>query len=82
MRISGTDYNLYLNNEFIIESIEDLERYIRLEVKFFIGKDDILKKLKNTNIYLEDFEEIIREINVKNKSKVNLFLISREDDMG
>ena len=82
MRISGTDYNLYLNNEFIIESIEDLERYIRLEVKFFIGKDDILKKLKNTNISLEDFEEIIREINVKNKSKVNLFLISREDDMG
>ena len=63
MKIQGIEYNLYVN----------------LELKDFIGKDEIIEKI-DKNISLEELENVIDELNSKNKNKVSYFLISKEDD--
>lgn len=73
------NYNLYLNEgaeQFKIESLEEFERYVKLELKDFAGKEDL--NLKPTSI--EELEEVIKNINENNKNKVSFFLISKEDD--
>lgn len=73
------NYNLYLNEgaeQFKIESLKEFERYVKLELKDFAGKEDL--NLKPTSI--EELEEVIKNINENNKNKVSFFLISKEDD--
>lgn len=73
------NYNLYLNEgaeQFKIESLEEFERHVKLELKDFAGKEDL--NLKPASI--EEFEEVIKNINENNKNKVSFFLIPKEDD--
>ena len=72
-------YNLYLNyvaEQFKIESLEEFERHVKLELKDFQGKEEL--NLKPTSI--EELEEVIEKINKNNKNGINFFLISKEDD--
>lgn len=72
-------YNLYLNDgaeQFKIESLEEFERHVNLELKEFKGKEEL--NLKPTSV--EELEEVIEIINENNKNKVSFFLISKEDD--
>lgn len=73
------NYNLYLNEgaeQFKIESFEEFERHVKLELKDFAGKEDL--NLKPASV--EEFEEVIKNINENNKNKVSFFLIPKEDD--
>ena len=73
------NYNLYLNegaDQFEIESLEEFERHVKLELKDFAGKEDL--NLKPASI--EEFEEVIKNINEKNKNGISFLLISKEDD--
>ena len=73
------NYNLYLNEgaeQFKIESLEEFERHVKLELKDFAGKEDL--NLKPASV--EEFEEVIKNINENNKNRVSFFLISKEDD--
>jgi hypothetical protein len=72
------DYNLYLNNgdQFKIESLEEFERHVNLELKEFDGKEDLNLKPETA----EELEETIRTINENNKNGIDFFLISKEDD--
>lgn len=72
------NYNLYLNDgdQFKIESLEEFERHVKLELKDFAGKEDL--NLKPASI--EEFEEVIKNINEKNKNGISFLLISKEDD--
>lgn len=73
------NYNLYLNEgaeQFKIESLEEFERHVKLELKDFAGKEDL--NLKPVSV--EEFEEVIKNINENNKNRVSFFLISKEDD--
>ena len=74
------NYNLYLNDgddQFEIENIEEFEKYVKLEMKFFSGKDELNLNPET----IEELEEVIEIINKKNKNKkVSFFLISKEDD--
>lgn len=73
------NYNLYLNEgaeQFKIESLEEFERHVKLELKDFLGKEEL--NLKPTSV--EELEEVIEIINENNKNKVSFFLISKEDD--
>lgn len=80
IEFNGKEYRLYKNNEFLLRSIEELERDVQLEMKYFNEKEVILKRLKNTNITLQELENVIEEINDNNKNKINYFLISKEED--
>ena len=72
------DYNLYLNNgdQFKIESLDEFERHVELELKYFNGKEDL--NLRPATV--EEMEEVIEIINNNNKDAVSFFLISKEDD--
>ena len=72
------NYNLYLNDgdQFKIESLKEFERHVKLELKDFAGKEDL--NLKPASI--EEFEEVIKNINEKNKNGISFLLISKEDD--
>ncbi|MBF1335755.1 MAG: hypothetical protein HXM48_00005 [Leptotrichia sp.] len=73
------DYNLYLNDgaeQFKIESLEEFERHVNLELKEFKGKEDLNLKPATA----EELEETIRTINENNKNGIDFFLISKEDD--
>ena len=73
------NYNLYLNegaDQFEIESLEEFERYVKLELKDFAGKEGL--NLKPASI--KEFEEVIKNINENNKNRVSFFFISKEDD--
>lgn len=73
------DYNLYLNDgaeQFKIESLEEFERHVNLELKEFKGKEDLNLK----PVTAEELEETIRTINENNKNGIDFFLISKEDD--
>lgn len=73
------DYNLYLNDgaeQFKIESLEEFERHVNLELKEFKGKEDLNLK----PVTAEELEEAIRTINENNKNGIDFFLISKEDD--
>ena len=73
------DYNLYLNDgaeQFKIESLEEFERHVNLELKEFKGKEDLNLKPATA----EELEETIRTINGNNKNGIIFFLISKEDD--
>ena len=72
------NYKLYLNDgdQFKIESLEEFERHVKLELKDFAGKEDL--NLKPASI--EEFEEVIKNINEKNKNGISFLLISKEDD--
>lgn len=73
------DYNLYLNDgaeQFKIESLEEFERHVNLELKDFNGKEEL--NLEPTSV--EDLEEVIEKINKNNKNGIDFFLISKEDD--
>ena len=80
IEFDGKEYRLYKNNEYLLRSIEELERDVQLEMKYFNEKEVILKRLKNTNITLQELENVIEEINDNNKNKINYFLISKEED--
>jgi hypothetical protein len=80
IEFDGKEYRLYKNNEFLLRSIEELERDVQLEMKYFNEKEVILERLKNTNITLQELENVIEEINDNNKNKINYFLISKEED--
>ena len=72
-------YNLYLNNgadSFIIKDMKEFEKYVREELKDFIGKEKL--NLKPNSI--EELEKTIEVINEKNKNQISFFLISKEDD--
>ena len=72
-------YNLYLNDgaeQFKIESLEEFERHVNLELKEFKGKEDLNLKPATA----EKLEETIRTINENNKNGIDFFLISKEDD--
>lgn len=72
------NYNLYLNDtdQFEIESLEELERYVNLEMKDFAGKDKInLQPAKP-----EELENLIKTINDNNRNGISFLLISKEDD--
>lgn len=73
------DYNLYLNNgdQFKIESLEEFERHVKLELKDFKGKEELNLKPKS----VEELEEVIEKINKNNKNGIDFFLISKEDDV-
>lgn len=73
------DYNLYLNDgaeQFKIESLEEFERHVNLELKEFKGKEDLNLKPATA----EELEETIRTINENNKNGIDFFLINKEDD--
>ena len=73
------NYNLYLNegaDQFKIESLEEFERHVKLELKDFTGKENL--NLKPVSV--EEFEEVLKNINENNKNRVSFFLISKEDD--
>ena len=73
------DYNLYLNDgaeQFKIESLEEFERHVNLELKEFNGKEEL--NLEPTSV--EELEEVIEKINKNNKNGIDFFLISKEDD--
>ena len=72
------NYNLYLNDgdQFEIENIEEFERYVELELKYFDGKDEL--NLQPDTV--ENLENVIEIINKKNKNGISFFLISKEDD--
>ena len=72
------NYNLYLNDgdQFEIENIEEFERYVELELKYFDGKDEL--NLQPDTV--ENLENVIEIINNKNKNGISFFLISKEDD--
>lgn len=72
------DYNLYLNNgdQFKIESLEEFERHVKLELKYFKGKEDL--NLRPATI--EELEKTIEIVNSNNKNGIDFFLISKEDD--
>lgn len=73
------DYNLYLNDgaeQFKIESLEEFERHVNLELKEFRGKEDLNLKPET----IEELEETIRTINENNKNGIDFFLISKDDD--
>ncbi len=73
------DYNLYLNDgadQFKIESLEEFERHVNLELKDFNGKEDL--DLKQATI--EELEKAIEIINSSNKNGIDFLLISKEDD--
>lgn len=73
------DYNLYLNDgaeQFKIESLEEFERHVNLELKDFNGKEDL--NLKPATI--EELEKTIEIINSNNKNGIDFLLISKEDD--
>lgn len=73
------DYNLYLNDgaeQFKIESLEEFERHVNLELKEFRGKEDLNLKPATA----EELEETIKTINENNKNRIDFFLISKEDD--
>ena len=72
-------YNLYLNDgaeQFKIESLEEFERHVNLELKEFNGKEDLNLKPET----IEELEETIRTINENNKNGIDFFLISKDDD--
>lgn len=74
------DYNLYLNDgaeQFKIESLEEFERHVNLELKEFRGKEDLNLKPEA----IEELEETIRIINENNKNGIDFFLISKDDDI-
>ena len=72
------NYNLYLNDgdQFKIENIKEFEKYVKLELKDFAGKDDL--NLQPTTV--EELEDAIKIINEKNKNGISFLLISKEDD--
>jgi len=72
------NYNLYLNNgdQFEIENMEEFERYVNLELKYFDGKDEL--DLQPDTV--ENLENVIEIINKKNKNGISFFLISKEHD--
>lgn len=73
------DYNLYLNDgaeQFKIESLEEFERHVNLELKEFRGKEDLNLKPET----IEELEETIVTINENNKNGIDFFLISKDDD--
>ena len=72
------NYKLYLNDgdQFKIERLKEFERHVKLELKDFAGKEDL--NLKPASI--EEFEEVIKNINEKNKNGISFLLISIEDD--
>lgn len=72
-------HNLYLNDgadSFIIKDMKEFEKYVREELKDFIGKEKL--NLKPNSI--EELEKTIEVINEKNKNQISFFLISKEDD--
>lgn len=72
------NYNLYLNDkdQFEIESVEELKRYVKLELKDFAGKDELNLQPATA----EELENVIKMINEKNKNGISFLLISKEDD--
>lgn len=71
-------YNLYLNNGdiFIIESMEEFERYVNLELSYFHSKEGL--NLRPSSI--EELREVIETVNSDNRDGIEFFLISKEDD--
>lgn len=71
-------YNLYLNNGdiFIIESMEEFERYVNLELSYFHSKEEL--NLRPSSI--EELREVIEKVNSDNRDGIEFFLISKEDD--
>jgi hypothetical protein len=72
------NHNLYLNDgdQFKIENIKEFEKYVKLELKNFAGKDEL--NLQPTTV--EELEDAIKIINEKNKNGISFLLISKEDD--
>ena len=73
------NHNLYLNDgdQFKIENIKEFEKYVKLELKNFAGKDEL--NLQPTTV--EELEDAIKIINEKNKNGISFLLISKEDDV-
>ena len=82
MKLNEVEYNLYVNkgaDKFLLKEIEDFVKDVKLELKYFIEKDEILQKISN-NMTIEELEYIIDEINDKNKNNISYFIISKEDE--
>ena len=85
------DYNLYynINEGHTLKTIDELKRYIHLEIPFFLGKDEIEERIKGVQT-IEELESVLDELNtalkdskkIKNSGSNNIefFLISKEDD--
>ena len=85
------DYNLYynINEGHTLKTMDELKRHIRLEIPFFLGKDEIEERIKGVQT-IEDLESVLDEFNtalksskkIKNSGSKNIefFLISKEDD--
>lgn len=85
------DYNLYynINEGHTLKTMDELKRYIRLEIPFFLGKDEIEERIKGVQT-IEELESVLDELNtalkdskkIKNSGSNNIefFLISKEDD--
>ena len=68
------EYNLYYNNgndSFLLESIDEFKRIVKLELKTTVGNIETI----------EELEKEIETLNEKFKNKkISFFLINKEDD--